>query len=337
MDVKSNRQLLNGLQTPHSGRKFSPTHPKGKFRSKLLSRLPIFRIRNYRRFTEGWYYRLTLKEYNESFVFIFSIEDPGRFIKGKKSPLTLACMQLLGPGDTYLVQSDEDDTKFWGWKYAQGLGCTFEWKDGEGVDISSSSSSSSSSKRSTIAAMTPEEWRDKVKTGFQILPFHLQGRLDGHDGTQGGVKSNQGIPGQAEYDITIRPVAGWGQYQPLRSKHMNNQSSSTTSSSSPYRQFSTAGWLAKFPVFEPHWQITMAHARATGCLNWNGTVYEFEDAPFYGEKNWGGAFPTKWYWSQCNSFDDFPDLSFTAGGGIRALPFSFLPGKRTETLGLIGM
>ena len=50
----------------------------------------------------------------------------------------------------------------------------------------------------------------------------------------------------------------------------------------------------------------------------------------------GGAFPTKWYWAQCNSFDDHDDLALTSGGGIRQLPFSFLPGKQTETLGLIG-
>ena len=50
----------------------------------------------------------------------------------------------------------------------------------------------------------------------------------------------------------------------------------------------------------------------------------------------GGAFPTKWYWAQCNSFSGYPDLALTAGGGIRQLPFSFLPGKQTETLGLIG-
>eukprot|EP00984_Skeletonema_dohrnii_P007999 scaffold2944_cov155-Skeletonema_dohrnii-CCMP3373.AAC.16 len=328
IDIKSNQHLLNGLQTPHSGRKFTPTHPSSSSsrRSRLRSKLSRLLRRNNRRFTEGWYYRLTLPEYNESFVFIFSIEDAGRFIKGEKSPLTLACMQLLGPDDTYLVQSDEDDTKFWGWKYAQGLGCTFEWNKDDDIDDSA---------KRIIAAMTPEEWRDRVKTGFQILPFHLQGRLDGHDGTLGGVKSNQGVAGKAEYDISLRPVAGWGQYPPLSSQlqHQNE----TTSTKQTYSQFSTAGWLAKFPVFEPHWQITMAHARATGSLNWNGTVYEFKDAPFYGEKNWGGAFPTKWYWSQCNSFDDYPDLSFTAGGGIRILPFSFLPGKRTETLGLIGI
>lgn len=45
----------------------------------------------------------------------------------------------------------------------------------------------------------------------------------------------------------------------------------------------------------------------------------------------------QWYWAQCNSFDNHPDLAFTAGGGIRQLPFSFLPGKKTETLGLIGI
>ena len=324
--IDSNQNLLNGLQTPHSGRKFTPTHPSSytSRRGRLRFKLSRLLRRNNRRFTEGWYYRLTLPEYKESFVFIFSIEDAGRFIKGKKSPLTLACMQLLGPDDTYLVQSDEDDTKFWGWKYAQGLGCTFEWKKDDDEDDDSS--------KSSIAAMTPDEWRDRVETGFQILPFHLQGRLDGHDGTLGGVKTNQGVAGKAEYDISLRPVAGWGEYPPL--SHSPTQNSTQDRS---YRQYSTAGWLAKFPVFEPHWQITMAHARATGRLNWNGTEYEFKDAPFYGEKNWGGAFPTKWYWSQCNSFDDYPDLSFTAGGGIRILPFSFLPGKRTETLGLIGI
>ncbi|KAL7548032.1 hypothetical protein ACHAWF_011318 [Thalassiosira exigua] len=341
---------LGALQTPHSGRHFRPTHPKytsgGRLRSKLRSvlrpftgkrtgaeapsRTPnakrTFFSRRNRRFTEGWYYRLTLPEYNESFVFVFSIEDAGRRVRGKKSPLTLACMQLLGPDDTYLVQSDENDAKFWGWKRAQALGCTFEWKEGfaEGAKESGGDARE-------IAAMTPEEWREAVSSGFQILPFHLQGRLDGHDGTFGGVRANQGRPGTAEYDMTIRPVAGWGDYPPLSSP------GGRPDGTERYRQRSTAGWLASFPVFEPHWQITMAHARASGTVNWNGTTYSFEDAPFYGEKNWGGAFPTKWYWAQCNSFDDHPDLSFTAGGGIRQLPFSFLPGKRTETLGLIGI
>jgi len=345
--------LLANLQTPHSGRKFRPTHPKYSSTSRLRSRLRSvlqpwkrkqtmhkskmnrYFSRNNRRFTEGWYYRLTLPEYNESFVFIFSIEDAGRYVNGKKSPLTLACMQLLGPNDTYLVQSDDDDSKFWGWKGAQALGCTFEWKN---EFVNGNGENGESVKE--IAAMSPEEWREGVETGFQILPFHFQGKLNGHDGTLGGVKANQGKPGIAEYEFDVRPVAGWGNYPPLSSSPtLSNETSVSQSSqnNNRHRQYSTAGWLASFPVFEPHWQITMAHARASGTLNWNGTVYKFDDAPFYGEKNWGGAFPTKWYWAQCNSFDNHLDLSFTAGGGIRQLPFSF-PGQRTtETLGLIGI
>lgn len=139
-------------------------------------------------------------------------------------------MQLLGPNDTYLVQSDEDDTKFWGWKYAQGLGCTFEWKDKH--DDSTKG----------IAAMTPEEWRDGVQSGFQILPFHIQGRLDGHDGSLGGVKSNQGIPGSAEFDIKIRPVAGWGSYPPLSSQQQSQEGKPEAhNNTTTYTQFSTAG------------------------------------------------------------------------------------------------
>ena len=339
------------LQTPHSGRKFQPTHPRGssstssRIRSRIRSALMPWKrnkessvngtkkakrkllSRKNRRFTEGWYYRLTLPEYDESFVFIFSIEDAGRYIKGKKSPLTLACMQMLGPDDTYLVQSDEDDTKFWSWKDTPALGCTFDWKK-ECINESNEDS------MRNIAAMAPTEWRHAVESGFQILPFHFNGRLNGHDGSLGGVKANQGISGSASYDFDVRPVAGWGNYPPLSS---HNTTDISTQDNKNYKQRSTAGWLASYPVFEPHWQITMANARASGILNWNGTTYEFSDAPFYGEKNWGGAFPIKWYWAQCNSFDDYPDLAFTAGGGIRQLPFSFLPGKRTETLGLIGI
>mmetsp|Transcript_7165 Transcript_7165/g.15707 ORF Transcript_7165/g.15707 Transcript_7165/m.15707 type:complete len:688 (-) Transcript_7165:1681-3744(-) len=386
--VENDASIAN-LQTPHSGRKFRPTHPSchvpsgkpSRFRSRLRAHWRQKRDekkmrngrsrKNNRRFTEGWYYRLTLPPpVNESFVFIFSIEDAGRWVredsiqcdksaisaesdgyvkatnriqklvrllrpKYVKSPLTLACMQLLGSQDTYLVQSDEDDTKFWGWKFSQGYGCTFEWKNDSKANIVDGGHIAKEDFK-MIAAMTPEEWSERVQSGFQILPFHLQGRLNGHDGTLGGVKADQGISGTAEFDLVIKPVAGWGNYPPLYSTG-GAPLEQRSKGRKDYRQYSTAGWLAYFPVFEPHWQITMAHARASGFVNWNGTLYEFDDAPFYGEKNWGGAFPTKWFWTQCNSFENYPDLAFTSGGGIRELPFSFLPGKRTETLGLIGI
>jgi len=99
-------------QTPHSGRHFLPSHPV--YRRPFLRRLYWKRRR---RFMEGWYYRLTLKEENVSFAFIISIEDPGL-----SSDLRLACIQVVGPDDTYLVQADRDDSKFWARKNQQALG-----------------------------------------------------------------------------------------------------------------------------------------------------------------------------------------------------------------------
>lgn len=48
----------------------------------------------------------------------------------------------------------------------------------------------------------------------------------------------------ARWEYSTRPVYGWG-----------NVGS---------KQKSTAGWLAAFPVFEPHWQICMAGGLSTG-------------------------------------------------------------------------
>mgnify|MGYP003701989243 CR=1 FL=1 len=48
----------------------------------------------------------------------------------------------------------------------------------------------------------------------------------------------------ARWEYSTRPVYGWGD---------------VTS-----KQKSTAGWLAAFPFFEPHWQICMAGGLSTG-------------------------------------------------------------------------
>lgn len=48
----------------------------------------------------------------------------------------------------------------------------------------------------------------------------------------------------ARWEYSTRPVYGWGDV------------GST--------QKSTAGWLAAFPVFEPHWQVCMAGGLSTG-------------------------------------------------------------------------
>jgi tocopherol cyclase len=112
----------------------------------------------------------------------------------------------------------------------------------------------------------------------------------------------------------VTPLAGWG-------------------GGPGQKQQATAGWLAALPVFEPHWQVLMSHGLATGWLQWGDTRYEFADAPFYAEKNWGGAFPRKWFWVQCNAWEGVPGLALTCAGAVRDLPLLRL----TENVGLMGI
>lgn len=299
LSIQEPKGLAFSQQTPHSGRHFYPSHP-------AYPRQWLRRRR--RRFMEGWYYRLTIDQV--SFALIVSIEDPGT-----QSDLKLACIQVVGPDDGYLVQADRDDSRFWAWKDQQGLGCVFDYANE--VD---------QEKARYETAMETGQWAATVKSGFQFLPTHFLGRIRGHDGSLGGVGDGQGLPGSCDFDFTVDPVCGWGRRQ------------------------STGGWLACFAVFEPHWQVTMADGRATGSITWQNTTYHFTNAPFYvsnsigrgingnswsrkqAEKNWGAALPSKWYWTQCNSFDGYPQLSITAGGGIRKIPFG-----RKEALGMVSV
>ena len=123
-----------------------------------------------------------------------------------------------------------------------------------------------------------------VQEGYQVCGGYHQGKLLNPSGEV-----------QAEWDYSIKPATSWG----------------------IATQLATAGWLSYLPVFEPGWQVLLAHGLASGWINWQGQRYEFADAPAYAEKNWGGAFPSKWFWIQCNAFKDAPALSITAVGGMR--------------------
>lgn len=298
------------LQPPHAGCHFQPTHPGSSQQGRAI-------IRN-KRFFEGWYYRLTLPKENVSFAFIFSIEDP------QGSPLSLSCCQIMGPNDEYLIQADTDPTKFWAWKHQQGLGCTFEYNQIHTTTTNTTTNTTTI----TPTMIDPDQYHTIVKTGFQMTPHRLQGIILGQDGSQNSQSTTQiswndktassSSLLSCQFDMSIVPLSGWGE---------------------SHQQRSTAGWLSQFAVFEPHWQVTMADARATGTVQWKNSTYTFTNAPFYAEKNWGGAFPLKWYWTQCNSFVGYHEqqeqhkpLSVTAGGGIRKLP-----GGQTESLGMVSV
>lgn len=132
--------------------------------------------------------------------------------------------------------------------------------------------------------LSPEVFDREVIEGYQVTATRHQGKLRSPNGSL-----------EAEWNYQTQPVTGWG--------------------TSP--QLATAGWLSYLPVFEPGWQVLMAHGLATGQMRWRGRDYDFENAPVYAEKNWGGAFPEKWFWLQCNAFASEPSLSITAAGGVR--------------------
>ncbi|NDJ17653.1 tocopherol cyclase family protein [Myxacorys almedinensis] len=135
--------------------------------------------------------------------------------------------------------------------------------------------------------LSPEEFDRTVDEGYQAIATWHQGKLREPNGNL------------AEWQYSIQPIYGWG--------------------NADQPQQSTAGFLSSLQIFEPGWQVLMAHGYATGYINWNGKRYDFTNAPAYSEKNWGGAFPTKWFWLNCNAFDNEPDLALTAGGGRRGV------------------
>jgi tocopherol cyclase len=136
--------------------------------------------------------------------------------------------------------------------------------------------------------LEPAQFDRSIHEGYQATATCHQGKL-----------RDPGTGQMAQWQYTIQPIYGWGDVDRI--------------------QQSTAGWLSHLPIFEPGWQILMAHGLATGWIEWNGICYSFTDAPAYSEKNWGGSFPKKWFWLNCNAFEQEPDLALTAGGGKRGV------------------
>ena len=112
---------------------------------------------------------------------------------------------------------------------------------------------------------------------------------------------HQGVYADASWSYEVTPLLGWG--------------------GDGDRQYSTAGWLAAVPVFDPHYQVLMAHGRASGHVCWRGERYDFDDAIVYSEKNWGDKFPSRWFWMECNTgWSDPGVITLTVAGGRRAVP-----------------
>ncbi len=152
----------------------------------------------------------------------------------------------------------------------------------------------------TPQLLSPKEFATHIQEGYQVTATLNQGCI--YD-----PRSNR----YCRWEYQIEPRYGWG------TSHLPQQA--------------TAGWLSYLPIFDPGWQILMAHGLATGWIEWEGERYQFADAPAYSEKNWGTSFPEKWFWLNCNSFTNQSDLAFTAAGGIRQVLWW------QEAVGIIGI
>ena len=244
-----------------------------------------------RRFFEGWYYRVTLPAQKQTFAFMYSIEDPigDRQHSGGGA-------QILGPNDEYLVRTFPNVNQFWASRDVLALGHWGKTDLGSRFLEPRLSEPRLSEPRLLEPRflepkpryLPPEEFTTYIKEGYQATATLNQ-----------GIIRDRGTNKYCRWEYEIKPVYGWGNQRSI--------------------QQSTAGWLSFLQIFEPGWQILMAHGLASGWIDWNGKRYDFTDAPAYGEKNWGGAFPKKWFWLNCNSFDNEPDLALTAGGGKRGV------------------
>ncbi|XP_078176751.1 tocopherol cyclase, chloroplast / vitamin E deficient 1 (VTE1) / sucrose export defective 1 (SXD1) [Carex rostrata] len=240
-----------------------------------------------RSFFEGWYFKVSIPQCRQSFCFMYSVENPA-FPNGMSmldrsiygNRFTGVGVQILGADDKYICQFSDKSKNFWGSRHELMLGNTF-LPNGKSTPPTDE--------------VTPQEFNKRVLEGFQVTPLWNQGFIcdDGRSNYVETVKT-------ARWEYSTKPVYGWGDVT--------------------VKQMSTAGWLAAFPVFEPHWQVCMAGGLSTGWIEWDGERFEFENAPSYSEKNWGGGFPRKWYWIQCNVFEGTSsDVALTAAGGLRKL------------------
>ena len=311
---------------------------------------------------EGWYFKVTLPGDGQSFALIYSVEDPSD--NNKHSGVGA---QVMGPDDGYLLQYSprQVQQQFWADRSDLALGAVFKARGAQ----QRQQQQLASLRRPLPAA----QFDAGVEQGFQASATWHQGSIvRAEAGAAGSLPSTVD---SCRWAFSVRPVVGWGD--------------------AGGRQKATAGWLAALPVFEPHWQVVMAHGLASGWIEWGGKRYEFTDAAHYAvrapergsallpdslparsacaclapvvagppapparnathccqhitraasppagpltclqEKNWGGGFPRRWCWVQCNTFEGEPGTSVTAVGALRGL--LGVPGVE-ENVGMVGI
>jgi hypothetical protein len=87
------------------------------------------------------------------------------------------------------------------------------------------------------------------------------------------------------------------------------------------------------PALPHYWHPVVLSARVRGRVRAADAVHDLDGAVAYGEKNWGSAFPGRWWWGHAAAFDD-PGVSVSfAGGHIPLLGGTVAPTAVVARLG----
>lgn len=88
----------------------------------------------------------------------------------------------------------------------------------------------------------------------------------------------------------------------------------------PHRAFGGLGLAQSVPGLGQYWHPHLLGARVTGRALLEGREVDLTGATAYGEKNWGAAFPRRWWWGQAHGFDDRDTCVAFAGGVLERGP-----------------
>jgi hypothetical protein len=84
----------------------------------------------------------------------------------------------------------------------------------------------------------------------------------------------------------------------------------------PRGAFGALGAAQVVPGLPQYWHPVLLAARVRGSARVDGEVVDLDGATAYVEKNWGGAFPGRWWWGHAGAFGDAAVTVAFAGGPV---------------------
>jgi hypothetical protein len=94
----------------------------------------------------------------------------------------------------------------------------------------------------------------------------------------------------------------------------------------PRRSLGGLGVGQGVPGLGQYWHPHVLGATVDGTLRLGGEAWTFDGARGYAEKNWGGGFPSRWWWGQASGIGDDEDACVAfAGGDVSIGPLALAP------------